>query len=123
MDAENLVVNQTLDKVEPAPSAQNPAPKNGRSPNLSASMRHTGVEDVESEQYGKPADYVKEAIPERVHLQSGHSVHRYDATEHVVPLKHLMEEDPIKETAQPDAENDARELDGKYLGLGVYVGS
>ncbi len=58
---------------------------------------------------------MKEAVPQRVHPQAGNGVHRIDTAEHVVPLEHLMEKDPVEEAAETDPEHDTREFDWKGL--------
>ncbi|GAN54767.1 hypothetical protein Tasa_029_040 [Tanticharoenia sakaeratensis NBRC 103193] len=54
---------------------------------------------------------MENAVAERIHAETGYGVSSDDAAEHVMPLKDLMEENPIEEAAETYAENDARSLD------------
>jgi hypothetical protein len=44
---------------------------------------------------------MKDAIPNRVEFQAGHVDYRIPIAQHVVPLKELMQNNPVKEAAQP----------------------
>jgi hypothetical protein len=51
---------------------------------------------------------VKETVQERIEFQVGQRVGGIaSAGDHVVPLKHLMQDDPVKETAQAQPKKDS----------------
>jgi hypothetical protein len=70
------------------------------------SMRRAPWDD-EAQQDKNIRGRVKEAVPQRIDLKVLHAVGRIPGTgEHVVPLKHLMQNNPVDEApeAQPEQE-------------------
>ena len=45
---------------------------------------------------------VKDAIPQRIQFQVLNGVDRIPVTQHVVPLKQLVQHDPIKDSSEPE---------------------
>jgi hypothetical protein len=100
MDAEDLMVDQTLDKVEypPAEQHQSDVHPPGRrqltplpSPDREEACGH----------YEHPRGQVEEAIRERVGFQAGNGVHGLATPiprEYVMPLEHLVEHDAVDES-------------------------
>ena len=51
---------------------------------------------------------MEQPVRERVHFEVRHAVGgKAGAGQHVVPLQHLVQHDPVEEAAQPEAEQDA----------------
>jgi hypothetical protein len=107
MDGENLMVDQTFDEVEQAPSeehrsdqgsARDDRPPPGRRP-----------EHEQPRQRTDEGQRVKETVGERVGLKPDHGARRVitRARQQVVPLQDLVEQDPVKKAAESDPEQDA----------------
>jgi hypothetical protein len=101
MDAEELVVDQTLDEIEGAPPRQQHsevnAPRRGQLPSLPGPHRQqhaTGDEE--------PGRQVEEPVGEGVRLEAGDRTARMVTRirEQVMPLQDLMENDAVDEPTQ-----------------------
>ena len=64
-------------------------------------------QDEEAEHDTYIRAHMKEAVPEGIDLKILHTVGGISSTgEHVVPLQHLMEQNPIKESSQAQAKEE-----------------
>ena len=99
MDAEQLVIDDAFEDVERAPADENEPVKH-------APRRHAVTDQRETREDHDQHRGVEEAVRERVHLEAvlGRDRPTLGAREHVVPLENLMEEDPIDEPAEANAE-------------------
>jgi hypothetical protein len=62
-----------------------------------------------------PGDREESAITKGVHLQPLNCIERDFATEHVVPLQQLMQEDAVEKSTQADAKNNPGRFHGEKL--------
>ena len=124
MDPQDVVVDDALDEVEEPPPRQDPAPEHTGGPGPAVVVRDPRVEDPQPGQDAEPGEGVEQAVPQRVHLQPVHrggrvvadgDVGRRRAGQHVVPLQHLVQEDPVDEAAEAHTEEDAGQGDAPRL--------
>jgi hypothetical protein len=109
VDAQELVVHQSLHEVERAPAGKQEtdveAPWRRESAGPPGRHRH-GHRD----RHDNPSSEVEEAVRERVRLEArdrGARLPTPVAGEHVMPLEHLVEHDAVEEAAQADAKEKA----------------
>ena len=109
VDREYVVIDDPFDEVEQPPADEHRS-EEGTSADRPSPMGRAAPEDVETTGDGEPRGGVKESVPERVRLEPGNGGGRIAALarEHVMPLKDLVEHDPVDEAPEPDAEQDRR---------------
>ena len=117
VDAEQLVVDQTLDEVEDAPPRQHHPDVSppGRRQLLSPPRPH-------GQQHGyghkEPRREVEEPVGERVRLEAGDRVAWMipGVREQVVPLQDLVEQDAVDEPPEAEAQDEGRRLGASRSG-------
>ena len=110
VQAQEVVIDDPLDDVEKAPPNEHPADE-GLSAERPAPVLGSSPENPDTRQYSDPRRGVKQPVRKRVGLQArnrGLGVAAF-TREQVVPLEDLMQQDPVYEPSEADAEQDARE--------------
>jgi hypothetical protein len=118
--AEPLVVDHSLHAIEqPEPDQQRADQLPVRPRQVLAVRRAPEHEQArDHEQVGRG---VEEPVPERVELQVVERGDRVPTAQHVVPLQHLMQHDPVEEPAEPEPEQDAgRDRESALLRIGGH---
>lgn len=109
MDTEDLVVNGPLDDVEqpPAETQQTSVRAPARWSLAALPCAH---EQSGSHQHEHPRRQMEEPVRDGVALQAPHGVDRaaFCGTHKVVPLKQLVQNDPVNEPAEAKAKQDSR---------------
>ena len=108
VDAEDVVIDDPFDEVEEAPADEHPADE--RAPaDRPAPVRGAPPENPDAYSDSNPGGSVKEAVKECVGLEPCDGGGRVVALvgEHVVPLKDLVKDDAVHESAQADAQKDS----------------
>src|SRR5215207_11662967 len=108
VNPKDVMVDQTLNEVEEAPADEQPTHE-CTTTDRPAPIGCASPEDPEADQHCAPCRGVEQAIPKHVGLQAGDSRFRVAAfaAEHVVPLEDLVEDDPVYEAAEADADQDS----------------
>src|SRR5215211_1267031 len=108
MEAEDLVVEEAFDEVEETPSDEDPSDKRAAA-DCPAPLRRSSPEDPYSQGHCDPGSSVEEAVREGVVLETGDRGRRVVifAAQEVVPLEDLMEDDPVDEPTQTNADQDS----------------
>src|SRR5829696_4439265 len=107
MQAENLMVNETLDEVERAPADEHPSEKR-LAADRPPPVRRPSPEKQDAGGDRHPRDGMEEPIGERVVLQApdgGRRVFPF-AAQQVVPLEDLMEDNAVHEPPETDPDQD-----------------
>ena len=98
------MVNEAFDDIKQAKAHQHGPGQQLAGPAHVRPMRRPPQQE-EAEQDKEIRAQVKKAVPQRIDLKVLHAVGRIAGTgEHVVPLEHLMQQNPIEESpeAQPE---------------------
>jgi hypothetical protein len=109
MDPEQLVVDQSLDEIEDAPPGQHhpevSAPGRRQLPSPPRPHRQERARGGE-----EPGRQVEEPVGERVRLEAGDRIAGMvpRVGEQVMPLKDLVENDPVDEPAEAQAQDEGR---------------
>ena len=109
MDAEELVVDQTLDEIEGAPARQQHpdmnAPRRRQLPSLPGPYRQQHATDDE-----EPCRQVEEPVGEGVRLETGDCTARMvpRVREQVMPLQDLVENDAVDEPTKAQPQDERR---------------
>jgi hypothetical protein len=109
VDAEQVVVDDALDQVEPAPPGEEEPAEATPPADPSGAGQEPDPEDDE-----QPGDDVEQPVPERVLLERpdrgvGERGVAVLGGEQVVPLQDLVQDDAVEEAAETDAEGEAAE--------------
>jgi hypothetical protein len=109
MDAEKVVIDQSLNNVEEAPADEHPAEELA-SVSRPAPVAGPAPEKPDPCRHRHPGRCVEETVPERVRFEPSNRGDRVAicAAQHVMPLQDLMKDDPVDEATQPDAEQNPR---------------
>jgi hypothetical protein len=108
VNTQQVMVDDTFDQIKQAETNQHRSPEQLAGPAHMRSMRRTPQDD-EAQQDKNIRGRVKEAIPKRIDLKVLHAVGRIPGTgEHMVPLKHLMQDNPVEEAPEPEPEQNPR---------------
>src|SRR5215207_5992827 len=108
VNPEDVMVDQTLNEVEEAPADEQPTHE-CTTTDRPAPIGCASPEDPEADQHCAPCRGVEQPIPKHVVFQARDSRFRVAAfaAEQVVPLEDLVEDDPVYEAAEADAEQDS----------------
>ncbi len=107
---ENTMVHDTLDDVQEAPTNEKPADE-GPAAGRPAPVVGATPEEVDSCRDRQPRAGMEQPVGKRVVLEAADRrlLEASLTGQHVVPLKDLMEHDPVDETAEADPETDPGE--------------
>ena len=100
MDAEQLMVNEPFDEVEPAPPKDQPSDKLAQRRNPLPMIRRA-PEDKDSHERHQPDHRMKEPIPDHIHLHGFERCRGHPVGEHVVPLQELVQDNTIDKAPKP----------------------
>jgi hypothetical protein len=117
MDRENVVVNDAFHEVEEAPPDQHPADE-GSAADCPVPVCCAPPEDVKARGDGDPGSGVKDSVPEGIRLEARYRRAGIVARtrEHVMPLKQLVEHDPVHEAPKADTQkNSGKSRAGRCL--------
>jgi hypothetical protein len=103
MNAENVVVNNAFNDVERAEPDKHRANEKPASPEKMAAVRGA-PEDKQSGDDEEIRGAMEDAVPPRIQFEILNCVHRIPAAQHVVPLKQLVENNPVEKPAEAEAE-------------------
>jgi hypothetical protein len=120
VDAEQLMVDDPLDRVEEAEADEEGAGQHPVRPGEVLPVRGA-PEDEEPGDDEEVGRRVEEAVPEGVELEALEVGDRVPAAQHVVPLQHLVQHDAVEEAAEAEAEEDAcRDREAAPRGIGFH---
>ena len=100
------MVDQAFDDVEQAPPQQQRPDQQLTGPQKMPGMCIPPKQE-KAKHHENVGCTVEEAIPSGVQFQVGQIGDGIPATEHMMPLEHLVQHDPVEEAAQPKAKQDA----------------
>jgi len=108
MESENLVVDEAFNEVEETPSNEDPSDKRAAA-DCPAPPRRSSPEDPYSHGHCDPGTCMEEAVREGIVLETAHRGRRVVifAAQEVVPLEDLMEDNPVHEPTQTNADQDS----------------
>jgi hypothetical protein len=108
VQAENLMVNETLNEVEEAPADEHPSEKR-LTADCPPPLRRPSPEKQDADGDRHPGGGMEESIGERVVLQPSDGGLRVIpfAAQQVVPLEDLMEDNAVHEPAETDPDQDS----------------
>jgi hypothetical protein len=119
VQAENLMVDETLDEVEEAPADEHPSEKR-LTADCPPPVRRSSPEEADADGDRYPRGGMEESIGERVVLQAPDRRLRVSsfAAQQVVPLEDLVEDDAVHEPPETDPDQDSwrsRTTSGLFL--------
>jgi hypothetical protein len=101
-----LVVNYAFHDIEYSPPDQDSSDEEFVRPKQMSPMCGS-PEKKQSDHNENISSAVEDAIPQRIQFETGYILDRIPTAQHVVPLKYLMQHNPIKEAAQAEAEKNS----------------
>jgi hypothetical protein len=114
-----MVVDDAFDRVEEAKTEQHRARKKFARPEEMTPLR-AAPEHEQAGDHEQVCGTVEDAVPKRVELEVLDAVHGIPAAQHVVPLKELVQDDPVEKSAEPKAEQDPSRS-GKVVPIRVHT--
>jgi hypothetical protein len=105
MNAQDFVINNSLDKVENTPPQEKRANQQLIGP-IEVPMVSGSPQDEKPDHHENVRAAVKDTVPKRVQFEVRDCRRRIPTAHHVMPLKDLVKDNPVEEPAKTKAEQD-----------------